>query len=1069
MPSIQDLNAFKNAINQLGNEPAVAESRAEMLEDVQPGEEALPLMPELLAAPGPHEGAKEFSGGQEAREGRAEAQSGSTPAPMRDEGLAADNFGRDWDFFDNEENPESPATASHALPSEFDELLYNSTGGDTEKILAPPAASDIAAAQEPESIAETSVIPQAVYQMLDVGFGELDSERLSAEILEDDEEEDTSAIIEFPEPPAKSKEEPASSALEAENSEEPRPSGGAEEVISPVPEDQEFWAAEESAADSFIAPGESDFSIIADSEAAAIEDEQPLEETAEGLDFEAPVELPGGQETGASGDFDDENSTDPASREDELPGPPEQNVSALEDVAQLEQALQQHRSSIDLLNISEEDIEEDEHKYEELEFYIPHEGARDFLLQLSLYPIALKLAIEEEIGENELNEAAVETLVEMVSSGANPRKVANYFFSQTGKRIILPKSHRYHGLDHTKPDTRFHRQFAQIGWPLLRYAFHALVLIALLLWLPFYYVYRPIQSHLYYRKGYSQIQRDHFSDAEYYFTLASDGWPLFNDTVFVKGWPYRSWYLKYAQAYAGRKDFAESTFKLRETLRLYPDYRAAWFQYILLLSREMGEYAKAEELIQRYYDRFGRDYDSLIVRGQNYLHWGEVDPARYEDARKVFATTYSLESRDDLPLLYLLDSYIRTTPYSNNEAQLQKLTSFFLEADPLKLQVPPDLFARVMSKTADYYLEEGNVAVAKKLLLNAKRANSNSMEVYRSLARYYELIGDRANELEALDMSEFFLRYRDERDDESVLLEKLALSRQRAHFAARSNETPLAASMVLNHLMAQLKEAERRHLLFDQSQNADVYAMFGDFYYQNMPSSLSAVPYYQKAIALGTEDPYLRYRFGYQLYQKGDFERAVPQFLESQLALKGNNKVKYALGNSLLQAGSFNSAQGALEDAYSSLQEELRSSFLIDPQYSQEARDRLFMLVRLANDLGVSYYREALQSPNIRNEEMAMTYLIQGLGYLDVLSRESTVSLKLPAELLFRPRLLTKKTIDLLEAAVPAQGLVPGSLPDRNLKEILGSRISLPLANPDIQPYWLDINDPIHLQQTMDY
>ncbi|WGK69833.1 hypothetical protein P0082_02935 [Candidatus Haliotispira prima] len=1086
MPSIQDLNAFKGVVNQFGNEPEVAQSKDEVLEDIQPGENSSPLMPELAAMREALEQENQAKAENQQQQTNEEAPPASVEEPetapaeivMSEEAVPTEDSDPDFDVNlpDDRadrviEDADEPDADALVLPQTSDEP---SDSGDTDPEPVTPfvpvnESFQIPGEPDEEEASDPEFPSESVYRMLDTGFGGLDSERLNADILEK-KSGDGSAALEQPQSEAPAEEAPSADV----GNERP-------EALSDLPVDEneaenELGLPEEPSEVATEAGG-----LSADSnpfvEPDFPEDMFPGDDGSlvEGV-FEAgsPGDSPqANQESSGNADFLEVNddpvfpNEDDDERDEGFLSPPEAAMSALDSIAQLEQALQQHRS-IDLLNINEEHVEE-ENVYEELEFHISHEYAREFLLQLSSYPIALKLAIEEEIGENELDETTIETLVEMVSAGVDPRRVANYFFSQTGKRILLPKGHRYHAHDWDDINSRFDRQFAQIGFPLIQRAFLGVFLLAIFFWLPFYYIYRPVQSHLYYQRGYSEISQDHFDEAERYFTLASNGWPLFNDTFFVKGWPYRSWFLRYAEAYAARKDFVKSTSKLDETLRFYPDYRSAWFQYIGLLSQEMGEYAEAEEVIQQYYDRFGRDYDSLIVRGQNYLDWGDVDPVYYEEARQIFGATYGLESKDDLPLLYLLDYYIRTASYDNNETQLQKLTSFFLSADPTSLEVPSELFARVISRTADYYLRRGKVEVAKKLLLNAAQTSENSMEIYRSFARYYDMINDDEKKMEALNMSLFFLGYRDDRSTTLNLLEKFSLTKEHAQFVSGQNDTSFDASVVFNDLLVQLRAVEQRHLNIDRSEAADVYAMFGNFYYRNIPESLSAIPYYRKSIDLGIKDPYINYKLGHQFYQRRDFEPAVEQFLESQLKLTDNNKIKYALGNSLLQVGSYNSAQGILEEVYSSLQGELHQSFLIDPQHSQEARDRLFMLVRLANDLGVSYHSERLRSLNVNNEDTAMAYLIQGMGYLDILSREDTVSLKLPPELLFRPRLLTKKTINMLENAIPAQGLVPGSLPDRNLKEILENKISTPVSSEEIRPYWLDILDPIGLQKTMDY
>ena len=998
MPSIQDLNAFKNAVNQLGNEPAVAESKGEVLEDIQPNEEGSPLMPELWASEEKREARQEE---REAQKEEAESQANQPQNnELSNEPSAFDQIIMQDDELFQEESPEAPAAENkeeeaptYTLPQEFGELL----GGANPE---PPITEE-----EPEAIDEgipdfadsrvaeptEQSVPQDIYQLLDTGFSELDSERLNAEILGDDEEEIAEALPQIEEP-----EEPEPDQTEVE------------QLANATQEQNERFAA-------------------------------------------------------LSDLLTQENITIPESEAQGAEAPPiavQPPRPAIETIQQLEKALAEHRS-VDLLNISEEETKK-ESEYDELGFSISQDNVRDFLIRLGSYPIALKLAIEEEIGENELNEAAVENLVEMVIAAEHPRKVANYFFSQTGKRIPLPKGQRYRVQDQEALNLRFHRQFAHLGFPLLRRAFLGILLLAVLFWLPLYYIYRPIQAYIYYKKGHAEIYKDKFREAERYFTLATDGWPLL--AFSIKGWPYQSWFLKYAQAYAARRDFSESIFKMRQTLLYYPEYQDAWFAYIHLLSREMGEYAQAEEALQQFAKQFGAGYALQMLRGQNYLRWGESSPRYYENAQEAFAIAYGIGSNDDMPLLYLLDYYIRTAPYSNE--QLQKLVSYFLTAVPSELKVDPRPFARIMSQTADYYMARGRLEIAKKLLLNAQQASNDSTEIYRSLARYYQLIGRREKETEALDMALFFFNYRNEDFADTLnLIEEIALSKQRTQFAIKNSSQLFEAGTLLNRLLSGLNIARDRNLDIDQIQLAEAYSMSGDFYYQHTPTSLSALAYYQKAIRLGVQNPYMDYRFGYQLYQQKNFVRAVSHFLQSQRELANNNKIRYALGNSLLQMGSYNSDQGILEETYTSLQEELRQSFLLDPQYSKEARDRLFMLVRLANDLGVSYYREASRSPNSQNESTALAYLMQGMNYLDILSRENTVSLKLPPELLFRPRLLTKKAIARLEDAIPAQGLIPGSLPDRNLKQIL----SIPAINQNIQPYWMDILDPLNLEETMDY
>ena len=194
MPSIQDLNSFKNAVNQLGDEPAVVESRDEVLEDIQPNEGADPLMPELSTM-------REIIGGEtEADTEEAELSTrldelNSDPEILEaqsDSGIVMDD--------DDEPKEESLYT----VPREFEDLLGDQNDGqdvnnpdndsepDINQLLQSlEETEDELPVQELEAIEQEDFqteeatappeVPLDVYKMLDTRFGELDSERFSSE------------------------------------------------------------------------------------------------------------------------------------------------------------------------------------------------------------------------------------------------------------------------------------------------------------------------------------------------------------------------------------------------------------------------------------------------------------------------------------------------------------------------------------------------------------------------------------------------------------------------------------------------------------------------------------------------------------------------------------------------------------------------------------------------------------------------------------------------------------------------------------------------------------------------
>ena len=354
MPSIQDLNAFKNAVNQLGSEPDVVQARDEALEDIQPDESTLPLMPELSVMQEAIE--------QKNQEDEVQEEIGPVENEALDEQLSEivmnDDALEEQERITQEETfleEQIDDEALYPLPEEFDELFNDSL--DTEEDVLEPeetqaqdnVTDDVANVELDEQIPEDTTaaaetVPQSVYEMLDTGFGELDSERLSAEILNDEDIEDIT-----PEEPEEIETPPV---ITEEETEEPTES----EEEPPVFADTEDLPTE-----------------LDEDELNAWDNLDDVEDLEENI----PEDI--------SSYNDDVNTYDGEDAPAQQP-----SLSAHENILHLEEALKEHRSGMDLLSINEDETEQEDNEYEELQFSISHDNARNFSTTTKFLPDCLE-------------------------------------------------------------------------------------------------------------------------------------------------------------------------------------------------------------------------------------------------------------------------------------------------------------------------------------------------------------------------------------------------------------------------------------------------------------------------------------------------------------------------------------------------------------------------------------------------------------------------------------------------------------------------------------------------------
>jgi tetratricopeptide (TPR) repeat protein len=983
MPSLQDIEKFKDQLNALGGEPDILAEQGEAIEEPPPPEQVLPSdLGELFIAGGsaPAEAAAIPSGELE-----AEAGTEAPPGEALPVEAAPGEEALDFSSLFGLEAPEEPEAqeAPPAFPTEPEAETAEALAETPAEPSAEAFEAMMGAPAEPSTEApgeqpvEFTLPPE-----LEAGFGEEltpPAEAFGEEALQPPEE------LQVP------------SAGEAAPLEEPFPPPAempAEEPVKSLEEEfglpaEGFFGAPEAGA----VPGE------AAEEAPAVE-EMPQFEAAE-LAPAPSAPIPGGAIPGAaipgapvpSGAapraeaLSTEAPSFPAPKaeagEEALAGLPEE----LAGPAVFEEPLAEAPATPAGPPAGGEEAplaagapgpEAAPGGPSPEEFSLSERRFAQLKRTLGELPRNLKIVIEELIGVRGLAGPGLASLTGLLARGAAPAQIAAEVSRITGQRVRLPRGYeRLTGLAFEEERARFGYAFRENILPILRVALLSLLFLGLLSFLGYRYIYRPLYANVLYRQGYLQIPKDRYPLAEELFARA-------NSIIRYKGW-----YLRYAGAYTDRRQYPLAAQKYELLLRHFPLDKQGTLAYAGLLTYSTFGWERAEQILDGYLENKDfKDRDVLLARGDNFLEWAQEDGKLYEQARLQYATILDHYGEDDPVLFRMLRFFIRDKPPHLKETR----DLYRLLESKKDLDVPAKLFASVYAELGGFWLDQaeaGNQKAyedVKDVLFKAMRRDKLSPEVHYQLARYYRYLQDDREEEKALKNAISLLENAmpQPKQLQVALIDsytRLGESywRRKEYLEAEQN---FAAAITL------IEQKQDQRIIGLAPQFGTVYKDRGDIYYYVSRDLRAARAQYDDAEKNGYRNPELDFKIGYLDYADGLYDQALLRFARVVDERGGSENALYSLANALYYQGFFSSAQGYYLRLLDLLEIRKDRIPFLQPATNPEHRDLIEFMMKVYNNLGVTYRRLGERSRNPDLEAKALVNLTFSSEYFDQLSRD---------------------------------------------------------------------------------
>lgn len=603
-----------------------------------------------------------------------------------------------------------------------------------------------------------------------------------------------------------------------------------------------------------------------------------------------------------------------------------------------------------------------------------------FQKNLAEYPLNLRLAIEDFIAKNEFTDDAVFEIIEKVLKKTPARQVASQLEKMLDISISVPR-------DFEKRSYEQYEAYKQsFQYQLKNRIIPAAIVGVILVFVCFglfkfsqKFIYEPVMASINYKQGYVLLENNEFPQSE----------DKFKEAVSHK--PVKKWFFKFADGYREKRQYDRAANIFVNALNYFNHDLQAGIKYAEMELYDRANYERAEEIVRReILDYHINSPEGLLLLGDVFLEWAEVDSSKYELAKNQYVELLQRYGEDNL--LYLsrmLRYYIRT----DKLREVLNLKNLFYQKKNIKALSSDDwteLSGYLLDKLygtlskEDEYLR-ASIEDVRSMLEIAVSMNPENPVARYNFARYLMNTGyseQARNELEkSLDLF----------DSEKIrpkknVYKEINAARILGELYA-SNREYLKAQEVYTRGV-DLYNTEHDSSGFDGDENTGkLFADLGDIDYFVSGEIDSALFNYEKSVQTKNDVPSVNYRIGAIFYSKEDFGNALGSFIKVHEKEPKDPNVLLALGNTLVLRGDSFAARGYYDSLLSLLDTEKTKRRILMPQEDESDGKIVDLYLKANNNDGVALYNIAKQTGNSQTNADALVRFSESMKAWDALTR----------------------------------------------------------------------------------
>ncbi|MCK9171019.1 MAG: hypothetical protein M0P01_11460 [Treponema sp.] len=611
---------------------------------------------------------------------------------------------------------------------------------------------------------------------------------------------------------------------------------------------------------------------------------------------------------------------------------------------------------------------------------------KQFLSNLSDYPLNVRVAVENLLVKNEFTDEAQFEVIQKILDRVPARQIAAHLEKMLDISIPVPRDYeRRTAAEYDAFKTSLQYQLRNkiipgvvVGIVFLLLSFGLFEFVKNL-------IYKPLKANSLYKQGYTLLQADEYPLSEMKFDDAA------------KYQLQKNWFYKYARGYRSHKQYQRAEKMFRNILYCFNHDKNAGIEYAQMECTDLANYEKAEEVAKReVLDYHINDPDGILLLGDVYLEWGtEKDPAKLEDARRQYATLVQLYGQTDLYMSRMMRYFIRT---DNLREVLELKEHFYPRKKSLGAADWTELSGYMLDKLygqlapSDEYLR-AHIEDVKDMLVRAVESDPANPVALYNLSRYFVHMNNTDTAVQMLGRTldafkEFKVRRRSDtyKEIDSYRLLGEEYTKQKEYLKAQESYTGGITVFA----------GEQNNSGFEgNSQTGRLFADAGDIDYFIHGNLDSAYDEYTTAVNTKYDTSSLHYRIGYIDYVRQNYDRAVGSFIKAGENEPEDNHLLLAMGDTLSLRGDDYAAQGYYERLIHNLDIEKEQKGILFPQVRPDQAEIVDLYMKASNNLGVTLYRLARRSGSSQFKADAMVQLSTSMRAWDALTRNQVTMIRL--------------------------------------------------------------------------
>lgn len=586
---------------------------------------------------------------------------------------------------------------------------------------------------------------------------------------------------------------------------------------------------------------------------------------------------------------------------------------------------------------------------------------------LNEFPRNIKIACQRFIASEENDPDDVIALIELLKAEESIKIIVRFLEEKTGTHISIPRGfEKINGKAYwekiNSPAYIFKTKILPV---ILKSVIAGLFVLFTVAASVFLFIPAARGSYTY-RSGYNDIRAEEYDSSMEKFNAA------------FRIWPSRSWSYKFAEKYTEKRQYilAEQIYDNLLSDEYRPFDKKGRLDYCRFESEILGNYRKADSIIQPYLDYDRTDADAHLEAARNFLRWSYFDSDKLESARMEIVAAGENSKYTDEILFEMLHYMILSDRYDD------VCNMWATYRDKPRKKIDPVIFG----KLAGYFIDREEKETANAVIKRIYKQDEDNRDAHFQWARLSRIESEWASMENAANKVLYQISRLPYLTRDTLSMKILSLNMKA--IAEYKKSEYLLTQRDLEEGIGLYENAVKRNILKKEACYGELYYRMGNLFYYTAEEYDSAFAFFEKAEDSFFHNSDIVYKKGYIEYSRGRYRSALLEFAKAASVFSSNPNLMYATGNTFFRRNDFFSALAQYYHTADLLEKQKNSIRGYDPKNRVAHYRTVEGLSMIYNNIGAALYGIYRTTGDHSKYVQALANLQKATEYRDILFRD---------------------------------------------------------------------------------